>query len=110
MKPMLPGVEVEYREDERDIRLPNGTLAEWSALFQNLLANAWNAMLDSPSAALLVEVGIGPRKSCWIRMSDSGCGLAVAPDASEVLFDPFERALEVSSERSSLMLGGGGWV
>lgn len=108
MGPMLPGVEVEYREQEGDIRLPNGTLAEWSALFQNLLANAWNAMLDSPSAALLVEIGVGPRKSCWIRMSDSGCGLAVAPEASEVLFDPFQRALDVSSERSSLMLGGRG--
>ena len=34
MGPMLPGVEVEYREYEEHVRLPNGTLAEWSALFQ----------------------------------------------------------------------------
>ena len=108
MAPMLPGVEVEYREHEGEIRLPVGTLAEWSALFQNLLANAWNAMLDTRSTALLVEVGSGPRKSCWIRMSDTGCGLAVAPEESEVLFDPFERALDVSGERRSLMLGGRG--
>lgn len=108
MSPLLPGVEVEYREYEEDVRLPLGTLAEWSALFQNLMANSWNAMLDSPTTKVLVEVGTGPRRSKWVRMSDTGCGLAVAPTASASLFEPFERALEVSRQRQSLVLGGRG--
>ena len=108
MSPLMPGVEVEYREHKEGVRLPDGTLAEWSALFQNLMANSWNAMLDSPMARVLVEVGAGPRRSKWVRISDTGCGLAMAPHSATALFDPFERALEVSSERQSLMLGGRG--
>ena len=108
MKPLTPSLEVNYTEHEKDVRLPLGTLAEWSALFQNLVANAWNAMLDSTTSRILVEVGSGPRGTNWIRISDTGCGMGTAAKESDVLFEPFARVLEVSSQRKSLMIGGKG--
>lgn len=108
MRPLLPGVEIKFGEGlASDVRLPTGSLAEWSALFQNVLSNAWNAMLDSTDSRIRLDAGTRGRRH-WLSVSDTGRGLGVVPDDAEKMFAPFERALEVSADRRSLMIGGRG--
>ena len=109
MAPLLPGIKFEFHEESRDeVRLPAGAMAEWSAFFQNVLANAWNAMIDTEGNRIQVEAGKRGKSVNWIRISDQGCGLGVPPSETEELFEPFARALEVSDDRRSLLIGGRG--
>ena len=109
MKPLLPGVEIEFDEQgHTELRLPIGTLAEWSAFFQNIVANAWNAMIETTRSRIRIETGVSKRRRRCIRISDTGCGLGMTPHEAERLFDPFARALTVSRDRRSLMIGGRG--
>ena len=109
MKPLLPGVEVEFQEqDDKELRLPTGTMAEWSALFQNIVSNAWNAMIETSRSRIRIEAGEGSRMRRWVRISDTGCGLGMPPNEADRLFNPFERALTVSRDRRTLMIGGRG--
>ncbi len=87
------------------IKLPSATFAAWNAIFQNVLINAVNAMLDSK----VREV------RCWgeningknkIYVMDTGVGVRLH-DSSD-LFKPFIRRLEIPEERKSLGLGGMG--
>lgn len=87
------------------LRLPRGGYPAWSAIFQNLYVNAFNAVLDSPNPRIVVDGG-GDDRTGWIRVQDTGVG--VEPAASERLFLPFERGMPASAERESLRLGGTG--
>ena len=103
---LLRNLEVETSDIPVELLLPMGTMADWQALFQNLMVNASNAMLDSPTKRLRVTAGnLGARRN-YLRLSDTGSGvnLANAPR----LFDPFVRELKISTERQSLGLGGVG--
>lgn len=91
-----------------ELRFPLGSFAEWSAMIQNLVTNAWNAMLDSPRAEILFEGGSGKRGLEWLRVSDTGVGLGVPLEESETLFEPFERHLRISPENRSIAMGGQG--
>ena len=90
------------------LRFPLGSFAEWSALIQNVLTNAWNAMLDSDHASISFQGGRGPRATEWIRVNDTGSGIDVPLEESEVLFEPFERRLRISDENRSIAMGGQG--
>ena len=90
------------------LRFPVGSFAEWSALLQNVLTNAWNATLDAEEASIFFEGGRGDRGREWLRVSDTGVGLGVPLDEAEGLFEPFERRLFISDENRSIAMGGQG--
>ncbi len=89
----------------RELVLPPATFAEWHALFQNVLINASNAMLDEAHPRVLVTGGQGERQA-WLRFSDIGTGVDLA--AASELFQPFKRKQEISRDRMELGLGGTG--
>ncbi|MDR3571021.1 MAG: ATP-binding protein [Candidatus Pacebacteria bacterium] len=105
MAPLLRGAEVDLNTIESDMRLPRGTFAEWSSIFQNALVNAANAMLDSKEQRIRISSQrSGLQRS--IIFEDTGSGVDL--DHSDELFDPFVRKLEISRERQALGYGGMG--
>ena len=107
LESLMPRVRFDARIPE-SLRFPVGSFAEWSALLQNLLTNAWNAMLDADRAAIVFEGGRGARRREWLRVSDTGVGLGVPLEESDELFEPFERRLRISAENRSIAMGGQG--
>ena len=107
-RPLLGRVDCDVRGIPAQLRFPVGAFAEWSALLQNVLANAWNAMLDTDRALISFEGGRGARAREWLRVSDTGVGLDVPLDRSETLFEPFERRLRISDDNRSIAIGGQG--
>jgi signal transduction histidine kinase len=102
--PLMPGVSVRV-EVPSDIILPPATFAEWTSLFQNVLLNAANAMLDSDDRRIFCNGGRTGR-GAWARVTDSGAGIDW--HRSNEFFEPFARELNISEERRSLGLGGMG--
>ena len=105
LKPLLRDVEIEFDGVQEDLRLPRGTFAEWSALFQNVFLNAANAMVDSDQQLISVSSRKTDKKQVII-VQDTGAGVDLE-HASE-LFEPFVRRLEISRERQALGYGGTG--
>ena len=108
MRPLLPRVEFDLSGISSSLRFPVGSFAEWSAILQNVMANAWNAMLDTERAEISFdgERGRGGRER--LRVSDTGQGLGMAPEESAELFEPFERRLEIGHDNRSIAIGGQG--
>jgi signal transduction histidine kinase len=105
LKIFLRGVPVDLAQLDTDLRLPLGTFAEWSAVFQNVLVNAINAMIDSPQRQIAVRDRVSGRNREIIVM-DTGVGVDLA--TAQALFEPFVRKLQISEERRRLALGGTG--
>ena len=99
------GIEVDTSRVGRELILPEASLAEWSAIFQNVFTNAFNAMLDSDERLLRVS-SRAKGKSREVLVQDTGSGVDLRE--KERLFEPFERGLEVSAERRALGYGGTG--
>lgn len=99
---LLPRVEIENAVGPV-VSLPEATFAEWHALLQNILTNAANATLDVASPKVRISAHRQGRRTV-IRVSDNGKGVDLAGQAQ--LFEPFERRLKLSDERSALGLGG----
>ena len=110
IRPLMPGVKFNLSGTQDDFRFPIGSFAEWNAVLQNVLTNAWNAMLDSKNAIVSIDAGRerGPRAREWLRVSDTGVGLGVPLEESPELFEPFERRLEISDANRSIAIGGQG--
>lgn len=108
MRVLMPGVKFDWSGIPADLRFPIGSLADWNALLQNVLANAWNAMLDSTKAEMSFRGDRDKNGREWLRASDTGKGLGVALDEAEKLFEPFERRLEISADKRSIAIGGQG--
>ena len=108
MKTLMPGVTFAPSGIAADVRFPVGSYADWSAVLQNALSNAWNAMLDAPHHLVAFDADRTSGGKAWLRISDTGVGLGVPLDESATLFEPFERHLSVAEERRSLMIGGQG--
>ena len=106
--PLMARVDFRTPDVPHELRFPLGSFAEWSAMIQNLLTNAWNAMLDSERAEILFEGGSGKRGLEWLRVSDTGVGLGIPLEESQTLFEPFERHLRISPENRSIGMGGQG--
>lgn len=103
-RPLLRDVEVEVQLEE-GLLLPIARFADWSALFQNVLINAVNAMLDARRRQILVRSrSAGRRRSLLVEDTGSGVDLNTA----EQLFEPFIRHTQLSKERRMLGLGGTG--
>jgi signal transduction histidine kinase len=99
------GIHVDVSKVDDDILLPKATFAEWSAIFQNVFTNAFNAMLDSEERLLQVSSRAdGKRREVLIQ--DTGVGVDLKD--AERLFQPFERGIEISPARRALGYGGTG--
>lgn len=107
MRVLMPRVEFDLSGIPAKMRFPLGSLAEWNAILQNVLANAWNAMLDSKTAKVKFGAGRDARKE-WLRISDTGQGLGIPVPEAPQLFEPFERRLVISEAKRSIAIGGQG--
>lgn len=85
--------------------VPAGTFAQWSALLQNLLVNAFNAMLATPSPRIDVSSFQAGTMS-GLRIQDTGSGIDLAK--AEAYFQPFTRHASRAGDRAQLALGGTG--
>jgi C4-dicarboxylate-specific signal transduction histidine kinase len=103
----LEGISVRRSEIAEDILLPRATASSWHAIFQNIFINAVNAQLDS-DAPIIQCTTAQTGRSVWLYVQDRGVGLGVPLKESAVLFEPFERRLQLSADRKGLGLGGAG--
>ena len=108
MAPLMPGVTFDLDGIPQGLRFPLGSFAEWNAMLQNLVSNAWNALLDSDRLAISFDGGRDNRLREWLLVSDTGVGLGVSLEESAQLFYPFERRLKISPENQSIAMGGQG--
>jgi len=102
--PFAAGVKADF-DELGDVRLPAGTQAEWSALWQNLMVNAVNAMLDRGDPMFRATHRVRGKIHA-IALEDTGSGVDL--DRAEELFEPFYRAMDISRERRNLGFGGTG--
>ncbi|MYH15509.1 MAG: hypothetical protein F4149_10090 [Gammaproteobacteria bacterium] len=107
VRPRMPRVAFDFSGIPKTLRFPMGAFVEWSAVVQNILFNAWDAMLDSERKAVRFDGAI-ERRSQSFQVSDTGGGLAVPIEDASVLFEPFERKTEISDVNRSIALGGQG--
>jgi signal transduction histidine kinase len=99
------GIPINTHDIDESFRLPAATLATWNAIFQNVLLNAVNALIDSSQRNIHVSSGFVRGKKCiWVQDTGAGVDLSEA----EALFQPFERRLEITPERKRLGIGGTG--
>ena len=102
---LLRGVQLDVDCLDPELKLPLSSFAAWNSVFQNLLMNSANAMLDSPQKRIQVATKTeGHRVS--VLVSDTGVGVDLGQ--AEQLFEPFQRSLDISKERRQLGLGGMG--
>lgn len=99
------GAEISTEGIARDLELPPGTYAGWSAIFQNLLINAFNAVLENRDKLIQIDSAKEGGRSV-VRIQDAGIGVDL--EDAERLFLPFERGIEEDPRRSSMGLGGTG--
>jgi len=102
---LLRGIDVDTDSIGRSIRLPHGTLAEWSAVFQNLLVNSANAVGSAEKRAIEVTSRVQGRRVA-ILVADTGPGVELA--TAHELFAPFVRRLPLSEEVRASGAGGMG--
>ena len=103
--PLTRSVVLDTTHIDENLRLPMGTLAEWSAIFQNVIINSANALLDSDNR----NISIWSHRSYnryRVYIEDTGSGVNLKD--AESLFQPFVRKLEISKDRRELGLGGMG--
>lgn len=99
------GAEVDAQGVPRDLQLPPGTFAAWAAIFQNVLVNAFNAVLEQPKRVVRVDGGDDGQQA-YIRVQDTGVGVDLA--VAESYFQPFARGMSDDPRRAELGLGGSG--
>lgn len=105
VRPLMRDVRVDVSKIPKDARLPKASFAEWQAIFQNVLLNAVNAMLDNDRQQIRVSLK-QLKDSTQILVEDTGVGVNL--DRSERLFEPFHREMRISRERRALGVGGSG--
>lgn len=88
-----------------ELKLPPGTFAGWTAIFQNIFINAFNAVLESRERRIDVDFVVDGSTS-RIRVQDTGVGVDLAN--AERFFLPFERGMTDDPRRAELGLGGAG--
>ncbi len=105
VKPLNPGVTVDVERVPKEMRLPEAGFAEWSAVFQNIFLNAFNAMRNVDTRR--VDISGGSEGAVrWLLVQDTGVGVDLRE--ADVLFEPFERRLDLGPDRAALGLGGSG--
>ena len=87
------------------LRLPRGGLPGWSAIFQNLFINSFNALWGTEAPTIAISGG-GTDEGGFILVSDNGIGVHLS--VAEKLWEPFERATALPIELRDLGVGGTG--
>ena len=105
MSVLLRGVQIDLNQIDDSLRLPEAGYAEWSSIFQNVLINAVNAMLDSRKRLVVINSHSKGRKRTLL-IQDTGSGVELEKAAE--LFKPFVRKQIISPERRALGAGGSG--
>ena len=108
LKPRLSGVMFDYKSLPRGLLFPVGAYVDWSAIIQNLLFNAWNAMLETNLRIIRFEGSAATARQQYLRVSDTGVGLNMPPEEADILFEAFERRITVSPQNQSIAIGGQG--
>lgn len=108
LQPRLSGVMFDYNSIPRDLLFPVGAFVDWSAIIQNLLFNAWNAMLETHPRIVQFDGSPPNSRHQYLRVSDTGVGLKMPLEESGVLFEAFERRMSVSPSNQSIAIGGQG--
>ena len=85
--------------------MPKASLIEWSAIFQNVFINAFNALVDS-EVKLIKVISKKDGRNNEILVQDTGSGVDLKN--SDELFKPFVRKMLISPERRALGYGGMG--
>ncbi len=98
-------ISINTSEIDESWRLPEGRFTEWSAVFQNVFVNAFNAMLDSEIKMIAISSRAQGRSRA-ILVQDTGIGVDL--ETAKELFEPFIRKQKISRERRQLGLGGTG--
>lgn len=88
-----------------NVLLPEASLIEWSAIFQNVFTNAFNAMIDSEHKLIQVSQRMN-ENFVEILIQDTGIGIDLSE--AESFFKPFVRKTKISPERRALGYGGMG--
>lgn len=99
------GIKVDITGIDENVYLPKASYAEWGAIFQNVLTNAYNAVQEQEHKYVRVD----SRKSGLsyaLIIQDTGKGVELKN--SEKLFQPFQRDTEISSEKMAMGYGGTG--
>ncbi|MET4079544.1 ATP-binding protein [Janibacter sp. UYMM211] len=105
MQVLSRGTQVDVTGIPEGLKLPPAQDAAWSAVFQNLLTNAFRATSGNKPGRVLIDGGSSGR-TAWIRVQDDGDGVDLQ-DAAR-LFEPFERAAGIDPRSEALGLGGSG--
>ena len=108
LRSRLSGVAFGPYAISRDLYFPLGAFAEWSAILQNVLFNAWNAMLEAEQRIIRFDGSSPSLRGQHLRVSDTGTGLAMPLDESQILFEPFERRTSIMPANRSIAIGGQG--
>lgn len=105
VEPLLRGVPIDAESLPPDELLPAAALAEWTAILQNVLLNAVNAIVTSGAAGVIrVSYRVAPRKRS-LRVEDTGVGIDL--DMADRYFRAFERALPGHAGRDAALGGSG---
>jgi signal transduction histidine kinase len=99
------GAEVRAEGVPRDLVLPAASIAAWTAVIQNLVVNAFNAVLEQEVRRVDIDGGAEKGKQ-WLRIQDTGRGIDLS--RAETYFEPFARGLSDDRRRTELGLGGSG--
>lgn len=105
LRSVLRGVNIDTRDIDETLLLPEASYPVWMAVFNNVFMNASNAMLDTETKKIAVSsFEAGKRRA--IRVQDTGVGIDL--DKAGTFFKPLERGLHISPDRRELGLGGSG--
>ena len=98
----------DYKRIPGELLFPVGAFAEWSAIVQNMLFNAWNAMLDADWRVVRLDGSASTVRRQYLRVSDTGVGLTMPIEETGILFEAFERRASISPANRSIAIGGQG--
>lgn len=99
------GIPLDVSGIPADLLLPEATYPAWTSIIQNVLVNAYNALLGDDDPKVVV-VGGGSDDLGWLEFRDNGSGVDLS--RADQLWEPFERQLFLPREREEAGLGGMG--
>lgn len=105
LEPMSRGIPIVTDGLDKELLLPSASIAGWGSIFQNVVFNAFNALIESDEKKIDISSRVANGR-VEVLIQDTGIGINL--DDSKRLFEPFERGLEISEERRKLGYGGNG--
>lgn len=99
------GIDIDYEDVNRSLYLPEGSYAEWAAIFQNILTNAFNALREVQGRHVKIDTRRS-RVKHGILVQDTGSGIDL--ELAPKLFEPFHRGIDTPRDSSLMGYGGTG--